>query len=71
MCNTNILIMKIVIILEKAGKKRIINSKKRNQVGGSKEMLSPIDFDNKYKQVISNTDINIEKNLGLTSMKKY
>lgn len=34
-------------------------------------MSNVIDYNNKYNQAISNANINIAKNLRLTSIKKY
>lgn len=35
------------------------------------KMLSAINLSNKYSQAISNTNMNITRNLRLTSIKKY
>lgn len=73
MCNTNIITLKNLIILEKFSQKekQFIIIPNRTVSAKISQVLNHIDLAGSYKQVISNDNYNTVIKLGLTGVKKY
>ena len=65
--------MKDVIISEKARKEEILSESIANMTAPAEmaQVLSLIDFAGRYNWVMSDVDLDIAKELGLTGIKKY
>ena len=72
-CNTNIIVMKDIIILEKTKEKKMLSKGIANTIAPVKvaQVFSPIDFAKRYNSAMSNTNQDATKKLGLTNIKKY
>ncbi len=72
--HTNIIAMKDVIISEKAREEEILSLKGIADTTALAEVAwvsSPVDLAGRYNWAMSNADLDIAKELGLTSIKKY
>ena len=70
--HTNIITIKDVIILEKTKEKKLSEGPADTTVLGEVGQASSlVDFTWKYRQAISNVDMDAAKKLELTKMKKY
>lgn len=73
-CHTNVIAIKNIIKAAKKGRKTQKPSVKkvnRAVIVKNAKLLRVINISNKYKWVISNTNIDIARNLKLNSIKKY
>lgn len=70
---TNIIAMKDIVILGKAGKKEELLEDIADIISLTKitQVISLVNFALKYKWVISNSNLKIVKELGLTGVNKY
>ena len=73
-CHINMITIKEIIILKKAlEKERQLEMRNTDKIALAKigRTSSPMDLDGKYMKAISNVDINMARDLGLTNIEKH